>query len=364
MICSLIWQLPVQAATYTKKVQYYNPTFYYNGVQKDLNGSVVVIDGVTYVPARNLSNSLGLDLSWDGKSLFINSSNGSDLSSQMALQAKEYEIASLKKEIERLGGNGITSTNKNSKTTTTDSYSQTDGTDILGTELTATAKALESSYEEYFDDIEFDFSVKLSGSKLRVNITYDRSAANKAFNKLSSKELKEFVEDVCEEIRERHDDIAIEGTIKYDDNNSTKYYFDYSKRDKLSCGKNSDYSRRDYDDNVTAASVERILEGFSVIAIDDYLGTVPITSKRAEVNESKERISLNVYVDLNDEMKTALNLNQGIDRDGHLRDYMKDFASRIQRETDYDDILIYVYSGSKEIAFYDYEEDKLNVSGI
>lgn len=363
MICTLICQLPVQAATYTKKVQYTQPTFYYNGAQKDLNGSVVVIDGVTYVPARNLSNALGLDLSWDGKTLFINGSNGSDLSSQMALQAKEFEIASLKKEIERLEGTGTTTTNKkNGKTSSRDSYSQTEGTDILGTELTATAKALEEDYEEYFDDIKFDFTVRLSSGKLRVNITYDSSSENKAFNKLSSKELKEFAEDVCEEIRDRHDNIAIEGRIKYDDNNATKYYFDYSKRDKLSCGKDSDYDNDD--DDVTPASVERILQDLKEIKIDDYSGSVNITDKRATVNESKERISLNVYVQLTDEMKTAINSNQGTNRDGHLRDYMNDFAYRIHKETDYDDIFIYVYCDSKEVATYDYEEDKLYISGI
>lgn len=367
MICTLIGQLPVQAATYTKKVKYYKPTFYYNGVQKDLNSSVVVIDGVTYVPIRNLSNTLGLDLSWDGSNtLFVNGSNGGDLSSQMALQAKEYEIASLKKEIERLEGNGTTkSTNKNDKTSTKESYSQTQGTDILGTELTATARALEDAYEEYFDDIKFDFTVRLSSKKLRVNITYDTSSENKEFNKLSSRELKEFVEEVCEEVRERHDDIAIEGTIKNEDNNSTKYYFDYSKRDKLSCGKNSDYDRDDdWDDDVTAVGIETLLSGLTTITIDDYSGTITITDKKADVNESRERISLKVYVDLNDEMKVALNSNQGTNNDSHLKYYMNDFARRIYRDTDYDDIMIYLYSGSNEVASYDYEADKLYISGL
>lgn len=360
MLGTLICNLPVQAATYTKQVQYYNPTFYYNGAQKDLNGSVVIIDGTTYVPVRNFSYAIGLDLSGNGSStLAVNGSSNNDFSTQMALQAKEYEIASLKKEIARLEGEGTTTTTA-TKRSSSDAYDQTEGTDILGTELTATAKALVSEYETYFEDIEFDFTVRLSSSKLRVNITYDTSSENREFNRLSNRDIKEFIEEVCETVRDRHDDIAIEGTIKYTGSNATKYYFDYSKRDKLSCSTDDDYDS----DDVTASEVESILSGLNTITIDDYNGTVTITDKKADVNESRERISLKVYLDLNDDMKVALNANKGTNNDSHLKDYLKDFARRIYRETDYEDIFVYVYSSDKEVGYYDYEEDKLYISGI
>lgn len=361
LLCTLLCSMPAQAATYNKSVQYCTPIFYYNGVQKYLDNAVIMIDGRTYVQARSFANALGMNVSWDSGSniLTVDGTSTSNLSSQMALQAKDYEIASLKKELEELKGSTSTTTTS-SGNTTRDKYDQTDGTDILGTELTATEKALEKEYEDYFDDIDFDFSVSLSSSRLRIKITYDSSSENREFGKLSNKEIKEFVEEVCETARDRHDDIAIEGTIKYTGNNSTKYYFDYSKKDKLTCSTDNDYDSED----VTESDVLRTLSGLTSITIDDYSGSVTINNKTADVNESKERIKLNVYLDLTDDMKTALNSNTGYDKDSDLKGYLKDFAKRIYRETDYEDIQVYVYSGTSQIGYYYYDDDELYISGV
>lgn len=360
LICTLLCSMPVQAATYNKSVQYYTPIFYYNGVQKSLDNSVIMIDGRTYVQARSFANALGMDVSWNSGSntLTVNGANTSNLSSQMALQAKDYEIASLKKELEELKGSTSTTTSSNS--TSRDTYDQTEGTDILGTELTATEKALEKEYEDYFDDIDFDFTVRLSSSRLKVTITYDSSSENREFGRLSNKEIKEFVEEVCETARDRHDNIAIEGTIKYTGNNSTKYYFDYSKKDNLTCSTDNDYDSED----VTESDVLRTLSGLTSITIDDYSGNVTISNKTADVNESRERIKLNVYLDLTDDMKTALNSNTGYNKDSDLKGYLKDFAKRIYRETDYEDIQVYVYSGTSQIGYYYYDDDELYISGV
>ncbi len=362
LLCTLLCSVPTQAATYNKKVEYYKPVLFYNGVQKYLDNGIIIIDGKSYVPARSFSNAVGLDVSWNANAntLVVNGSSNSNLSAQMEIQAKDYEIASLKKELEALKGSTSTTS---TKTTTTGTPSATQGTDILGTELTETAKALEKEFGDHFDDIDFDFTVKLSSSKLRINITYDTSSENREFNHLTNRELKNFVEDVCEAARDRHDDIAIEGTIKYTDSNSTKYYFDYSKKDKLTCGTNDDYD--DYDnEEVTASKIVRLLSGLSTITIDDYSGNVTITEKKADVNEDRERIKLEVYLDLTEEMKKAINLNKGYDNDSDLKYYLKDFAKRIYRETDYEDIQVYVYSGNNQIGSYDYEEDELYISGI
>ena len=211
VLTALVCQIPAQAAT--KNVQYYSPKFYYNGIQKYLDNGIVVIDGVSYIPIRSFSNAVGVTIDWNHTNniLTVNGTTSHNLSTQMQLQAKDYEIASLKKELEMY--KGYHSTNTSTGTTTTTNYTQTEGTDILGTELTATARALETSYSDYFEDIEFDISLRLSSNKLKVTLTYEDSDANRAFNRLSERKLKTFVEMICEDIRDRHDDIVIDNDV-------------------------------------------------------------------------------------------------------------------------------------------------------
>ena len=94
--------LPMQAAGkfQTKKVQYVNPVFYYNGVQKSLSAQPVMIDGTTYLPLRALCDATGFGVQYTGSSLSVTSGGlNSTYSMQAELQAKNYEIASLKKEL-------------------------------------------------------------------------------------------------------------------------------------------------------------------------------------------------------------------------------------------------------------------------
>lgn len=362
IVCTLLWSSTVQATTVTKKVQYYySPTFYYNGELRNLESSVIMIDGTTYVPARSFSNAVGLNLDWNtgDNTLTVDGASPSRLSIDAELQAKDYEIASLKKELMNLQQQGNTAIRTIGSRN--NHYEQTEGTDILGTELTDTAEDLETEYADYFEDIDLDFSVKLASSKLKVTITYDKTSDNKVFNKLSSREIKLFAQEVCEMVRNHHDKIAIEGVIKYTDTNTTKYYFEYSKKDKLTYGMDKEDILYE---EVTASEILSLLKDVTTLTIDDYTGSIAISKMETDVNESRERIKLNVYLELTEDMKNALNANTGYDNDSNLKSCLRDFSRRINRETDYEDIQVYVYNGSNLIGYYDYEENELKLYSI
>lgn len=367
ILCMAILYIPMQAAGnyQTKKVQYMYPNFYYNGVPKSLSAQPVMIDGTTYLPLRALCDATGLGVVWQGNNLSVTNNNGnSTYSVQAQLQAKDYEIASLKRELQNLKNQmGIVSTTTSSGSSSSSSnvsYTQTTGKDIIGTELTATRKDLESSYADYFEDIDFDFSVDLSSNKVRVSISYDSSSENRAFNRLSNREVKNFITDVCEMVRDHHDDIVITGTIKY--SGSTKYSFTYSKRDELTYSSDSSsYSSSSYDD-ITESRVEKIVRNQNSVEIDNYSKNISIEKADSYVSDSRERVEFYVYINISgdSERVTAWNDNSGTDNNTDLRSDMKSIANEIEDETDYDIYgKVYDYSTGKLIGEYDYDDNEL-----
>lgn len=357
-LCVLLCSIPMQAAGYykSKQVQYGGANFYYNGVYQGLSSQMVTIDGAAYMPANSLFQLLGLTSNWDTRTQTLRVSGNvlnSNMSMQAELQAKNDEIASLKKELEkyRLEQGIITSTSGNNISATT-------GANILPSDLVATRKALESEYSLYFDDIEFDFSLSLSSGKIKVIISYDSSSENKAFNNLSSKKVKEFLEEVCETIRDYHEDIVIEGRVQYRNSIKTPYSFSYSKRDVISFSNSSSY------ENITRSEIIDIVEDTTSVRINGYSGRIEVTKVDASVDDSRERVTYKLYLSLTDEMKAAWSKNTGTDNDKELRSYLRDIAREISDETNYEILgQVYTKDGSL-IAKYDYEDNEIIVYSV
>jgi len=321
---------------------------------------MIFIDGITYMPVKTLCNVVGLSVSWDQTSQTVNVSGNtaqSNISMQAELQAKNYEIASLKKELQKYKeDNVVVSSSTNSSS---NRYNTTSGTDILGTEITATRKELENTYSDYFDDIDFDFSLRLSSGKLKLTISYDTSSENKAFNKLSTREVKEFIEEVCETIRDYHEDIVIQGNIEYDGSSKTQYNFSYSKRDNMSYSNDSSY------DDITKSEVIDIVEDTSTVKIDGYSSSISIEDVEATVSDSGEHVTFKIYLDITDEVKAIWNRQTGTNKDTVLRGYLKDIAEDISSETDYDIWgEVYTYSSKARIANYDYDKNEIYLYSI
>ncbi len=356
LLLAVLSSLPMQAAGYTKtkKVQYKSLNFYFNGAQKYLASEVINIDGVSYLPVRAFCNAVGLEVSTDSSYQNMYVTNGSNyvsvLSLQTELRAKEYEIAALKKELEAFKTTSSTSYRSSSSSS---SYDRTKGTDILGSEITDTRKALEREYEDYFDDIDLDFSLSLSSSKLKLTISYDTSSEHEAFKKLSSSKVKSFIEKVCEDIRDRHDDIVIQGVINYTRNDSNQYQFTYSKKDALTYGTGK---------NITESEVEDIAEDVDRLDMDGYGGTIKVKKVDASVSDSNERVTFMLYLDITDDMKSIWNSHKGTNNDTDLRNDLKSLAKEIYEETDYKvQGILYDYSTNTRIATYDYSNNELYI---
>ena len=358
-IGSLLASIPMQAAGYkkTKSVNYHPVNFYYNGEIKYLSTTPISIDGVTYLPARTFCDAIGMEIAWDqsGGNLYVNNGNSytSILSLQTELRAREYEIASLKQELAKYKVSTTTSRGSSSNST---NFDTTSGTDILGTELTETEKELERLYEDYFKDIEFDFIVRVSGNRLVVKISYDTSSENKEFNNLSTREIKEFVKEVCEAVRERHDNIIIDGTIIYTGSNASKYQFSYSKNDTITYGSNY---------NSDESSIISTVKKVGRIDIRDYNSSISMSKVDASVSDTREEVTFRIYIDTTSDIKQAWNNNVGKDRDTTLRTSLRGISKDIEYDIDYDIFgEIYDASTSKLIAEYDYAYDEITTYNI
>lgn len=362
-LCLACVHVPMEAAGYykTKKVQYSGTAFYYNGVKKTLSEQPIIIDGKTYLPVRSLCDATGLGITWTNNKIYVtNGTISNNYSMQAEIRAKDYEIASLKKELQSLKDEmGIVTSTTTGSSSDSYTYSQTSGTDILGTELTATRKDLERTYGDSLGDIDLEYSVSLSSGKVNVLMTYDTSAENRAFNELTNREVRNFIEDVCETVRAHHDDVVITGKIRY--NSSTKYSFTYSKRDTLTySADSSSYSSSSLD--ITESRVISIVEDEYSVDIDGYNSSLRIREADATISDSRERVTFDVYIDVstNSSIKTAWNDNTGTNYNTALRNDMKSIAKEIEDETDYD-ILgeIYDYNTGELIGHYDYDDNEL-----
>ena len=358
-LCLAMCYIPMQAAGYyrTKKVQYGGVNLYYNGGYQTATSQAVVIDGTTYLPVKAFGNMLGLNIGWDQatQTVSVNGVTNTALSAQAELQAKNNEIAALRKELEALKNQGVVSST--TSTSTSNDYQTTSGNDITSAEVSDTRRALNNSYSDYFSDIDFDFSLSLSSNRLRLTISIDDSSDYRAFNKLSRSEVKNFIEDVCEYIRKRHDDIAIVGNIEYTNTNKNLYSFNYSKNDSLNYSTNSSY----YDDDWSSeSSLLSIVNRTSSVRIDGYSNSIAIRNSSVEVSDSREHIEVTLYLDITDDMKTAWNNHSGVDNDTVLRSYLRDIARSLNNQTDYEvEFTLYNYATGNTIGYYEYEDNEI-----
>lgn len=351
----------VDAANYTKslKATYKDISVVYNGASKTLSNEPFLVDGSTYVPLRAVSEIMGADVKWDGSSstVTINDSSSSNASAQAELAAKNYQITVLQRQVDDLTAELATYKNSNNSSSSNSDYTQTSGTDILGTELTATENYLISEYAEYFDDIEFDFDVSRKSSYLKVEISYDTKSENEEFDDLSDKKLKDFLEELCADIRDRHDDIVIEGVINYTRGDVDKCSFSYSKKDKLTYAKGSGLEESD---------VTSIVKKAGGVEIDGYNNYITISKVDANVSDSGETITFKIYMSLTSADIEAWNKYLGTNNDTSLRNYLEDIAEDIEEEAvgncTIDGV---VYDSSNNlVATYDFDDNKLVKSRI
>lgn len=380
--------MPAYGYTRTQSILYDEAKLNFNNEDKTTVAEPIIIDGITYLPLRAMSNLLGLNIGWnqESKTVSLNAALNNDSNLQAELQAKNYEITMLRQELETLRNktntsttntnttnNTITTTTTNNTTTSTttnsNSYNKTYGTDILGTEITATRRMLDDDYSDYFSNLDFDFYVSLSGSRLKILVSVVGTADNREFRRLSNSQIKNFIEDVCEAVRDRHDDIVISGEIENDDTGKTLYTFSYSKSDRLtySSDSSSSYSYSSdssyYDDDVRR-DLERIVNNAGRVYIDDYDSSIGI-DKFYVTEMSSSTIYASMYLDISssDRAKNAWNINAGYENNSDLKRYLINFSEDLREN--YNIIYtIYDYRTGTNVGTYNYDSNRINLNTI
>lgn len=365
----ILLALPLQATSYlqTKQIDYQPLNLYIDNTQTTLSQQPVLIDNVTYIPLRALSNALGIGIRWDQgtKSIYVTqTSNNNVISLQQQIISKDYEISSLKAEVAQLkaqiaNNNSSSSSSSSSSSGTFSKNNPTTGKDILGTELTYTQNQLKTLFGDEFDDIEFDFKLRLSSSKLKLTISYDTSKENRAYDKLKSRDIKSFLEDVCEEVRDYHKDIIIDGTIEYTNTDTTKTTFTYSKKDVLTVGSSSSSSEES-----TILSYLNTLNTLYAKGTETNSAGFTVYKREVTIDDKNETISFRLELDLSGSYKELWNVSLGRNNDDVLRSELRVISRAIERlmtYTDYEDYEIvadlYSYTDKASIGSYDYEDD-------
>ena len=229
----------VDAANYTKtlKATFRDIKVTYNGVVKDVPEPFAV-DGTTYLPVRAISEVLNAGVNWDAATSTVkitqapSQNNTAEVDSlKQQLNTATYNLAVAEREVQKLKEQLAEQDNDD----TTSS-----GSDISDSAIEKTLGIIE---EEYYDkhriDWSFDLS-KTSSGKLDLEISYDSRDDETRFNHLSSSSLEDFAEEICETIREYHDDVEITGVITDSRTDWEKGEFTYSKSDKFDMSLMSD----------------------------------------------------------------------------------------------------------------------------
>ena len=337
--------IPMEAASYVrnKKVTYEAAGVYYNGEHKNLGQMQIVVDGITYLPVRAFGEMLGLnvDKNSGNKNLYVTSGRDSAFSLQEQIKAKDYEIAALKHEI-----NMLRLENPSGIMPEGEYDGQTEGNDILGTELTATQRYLDDMYEDYFRDIDFEYRLYVSGDRLKVDIYYDKETEDDEFRDLYSSDKERFVKVICEAIRARHDNIIIEGNIIYDGYRQfNRYKFTYSKDDKMFYDKHY---------TVQESDILHAIRYINNLEIDNYADNIAIDNKAVHINNNSQSIRVELEMDMSEQAKDRWNDSIGSNNDHKFKNSVRNLFEEINDETYYEiDIYVYQKGQNNSIAHYD-----------
>lgn len=204
----------------------------FNGIKISYNGQIktdekepFIVDNTTYVPLRMVAELVGKNVTWDGvnKQILItdNGPSSSDQAQQIStltaqLAQKSLEIAQLKQEKAALEEQIKTLQSKQASTSDLDELEE----------------QLMEDYEEY-EDIEFDIQLSGNEDKITVKIRVDLDDFYKEWNKLSEKDIKNYIEDICDDIWDAFKDAKITGYIYDTDAKEDVVEFKSNSKQKL-----------------------------------------------------------------------------------------------------------------------------------
>ncbi|CAH2215106.1 copper amine oxidase N-terminal domain-containing protein [Tepidibacter aestuarii] len=204
---------------YTKSITayFYNIKVSLNGKTLNFSNEPFIYGGNVYVPLRDVSESLGVNVAWDDRNKTVYMHDDGSLGNNNS----SYEIEMLKNqlkakdaEIERLK----------------------DDDDDDDEDLEDLEDKLNDDYDEYtkgYKDLEFEYDLsERSNGDIKVKMTGDFERDSKYWSDRDDKDFRDFIEDeVCDEITDEfREDIQIY-IYDEDDDKCAEYEYDYSDRD-------------------------------------------------------------------------------------------------------------------------------------
>lgn len=315
----------VSATTGTKSISaiYRNIQIIANSKFVPTEAEPFIVGGRTYVPLRAISEALGAWVDWNPATNLVTIKGGTDSAEIADLKA---QIAAKDAEIARLKG--------------LDDDDDDDDSDIRDLE-----KELKKDFDE-LGDVEIE-DISLSGDEddVDVEIEVDLGDFEDEWDDLSSREIEDWIEDLCADIQDFYsDDTDIDGEIIDIDSDDTLVEFNKDGDDDVEVDINGRSSGADEDD---VEDVE-----------DDLLGA----------SYSVEGIDFEVdYVDYDvddDEIVVRLvAIDSGADElsDSELEEEGEDIAEDIAyifsygADADADTVIITFLDGSDKLGKYEYD---------
>lgn len=310
----------LHAANVTKTIKaiYSNIAISYNGQTKFLSSEPFIVDGTTYVPLRAVSEVMGANVSWANNTVYITQQDTASVSAQQEIASKNFEIASLKqqlelaqKELETFKGTGVA------------------GSNLTTAAIASTLSTIKSTYSDDFN-IEWSFNLKQSSSRLDLSVSYDSRYDATRFNNISESKRKQFIKDICQEIANLHKDVEIRGTLEDSRTSKEIASFRYTRTGSYTYEEQTYYSLSSF--------AKELEDDYTVI---NQIGfSIPI--KYIELSERNNTLTFTITTDLrpnnNDYRSQWNNLTLANKRD--LEDFLARIKKDIEREySSYDDIV-------------------------
>ncbi|WP_069997292.1 copper amine oxidase N-terminal domain-containing protein [Cellulosilyticum sp. I15G10I2] len=331
----------LNAASITKslKAVYSNIAISYNGQTKILSSEPFLVNGTTYVPLRAVSEIMGANVNWANNTIYIASQTSSNVSTEQELAAKNFEIASLKqqldvakKELETFKGTG------------------TEGSNLTTAAINNTLSKIKDTYYDDYN-IDWEFNLRLVSSRLELTVSYDSRYDSSDFAKTTESRRKQFIREICYDIASAHKDTEIRGTLEDSRTDKEVATFRYSKTGSYTYEEESYLSLSEFE-----TELERYYKTINIVT-----PSIPINAIDLSERSSTLTATLNVNLRTSGtDYRAAWN---DISR-SNLRKYLDDIIDDIEDEySTYDKIIIVVKDNSLGLIA-DYENGSLIINTV
>lgn len=344
---TLIFTTVVYGSTITKKI---DATFrgikvFYNNDQKTMAQEPFIYNGSVYLPVRGVGELVDKNIQWDSarNAVFVSDKGAAVPSTviqqlQSEIDSKNFEIARINAEKSLLEGK-IKELEGNYKRGSDSRSSDSKGSRSKGS-IRDTEKYLEKEFD-YEHDINWELSLKESGSRINVEASYDSRTDGRSWDRLTKSKKEKFFKDISREIRADFKDTTINGKVIDSRTNKTVGSFSYSRSNSFSY---SDYGTSSFTD------LERSLKKYAK-KVD---GTeIPVDNISVKGNE--DDITFTVYVDLHNRTLKDKWRNAMEDNPREIRQLMDYIDEEIKDEFRYAEVQGFIedLSTRNTLAKYD-----------